>query len=95
MGMFALRRRATNLRRSRIQNQARPQGRNARACSSAQARSTAARGGSERRGVVERPGVAAAIVSESEDGGEFQTTSGWGDRRGTGMFGKQWRTDQA
>lgn len=32
----------------------------------------------QRRGVVQRPGVAAAIVTESEDGGEFQDDVGTG-----------------
>ena len=32
----------------------------------------------QRRGVVQRPGVAAAIVTESEDGGEFQNDVGIG-----------------
>src|SRR5271157_5367608 len=33
-------------------------------------------------GVVQRPGVAAAIVSESEDGGEFQNDVGIGRSKG-------------
>ncbi len=39
---------------------------------------TGSQGQIQRCGVVQRPGVPAAIVSESEDGGEFQDAVGIG-----------------
>src|SRR5271157_5773424 len=81
MGMLALRRGATNLHRSRIQNQA-ASGPGCAGVLLGPGTVDGSQGQIQRCSVVQRPGVAAAIVTESEDGGEFQNDVGIGRSKG-------------
>ena len=90
MGMLALRRGATNLHRSRIQNQA-ASGPGCAGVLLGPGTVDGSQGQIQRRGVVQRPGVAAAIVSESETyratfGGALASRELWFGRSGCDRY---------